>query len=50
MPVLEATHRVSVRPVVAVHIGIRTVEVQVASVGIGNRRRPVVAVRTDIVK
>jgi len=31
--ILNATHRVSVRPVVAVHVGIATVEVQVPRVG-----------------
>ena len=31
--ILKATHRFSVRPVVAVHVGIAAVEVQVARVG-----------------
>ncbi len=31
--ILKATHRVSVRPVVAVHVGIAAVEVQVPRIG-----------------
>ena len=50
MPVLDATHREAVGPVIAVHVRIRAVEVQVASVGTGYRRTPVVAVRTYIVE
>lgn len=50
MPVLDATDRKAVGPVIAVHIRIRAVEVQVASVGTGYRRTPVVAVRADIVE
>jgi len=50
MPVLDATHREAVGPVIAVHVRIRAVEVQVASVGTGYRRTPVVAVAADIVE
>jgi hypothetical protein len=44
----EAPDRVSVRPIVAVHVGIATIEVQVPGIGTRNRARPVVAVRTHI--
>ncbi len=50
MPVLDATHRKAVGSVIAVHVCIRTVEVQVASVGIRHRGRPVVSVAANIVE
>ena len=36
MPVLDATHRKAVCPVIAIHVGIRAVEVQVPGVSIAN--------------
>ncbi len=50
MPVLDAANREAVCPVIAVHIRIRAVEVQVSGVRSGHRTTPVVAVRTHIVE
>jgi len=49
--ILNATYREAVCPVVAVHVGIATVEVQVPTVGsIVLRTAPIVAVATHIVE
>ncbi|MDA3894336.1 MAG: hypothetical protein PF517_21960 [Salinivirgaceae bacterium] len=48
--ILNAANRKAVCSVVAVHIGIATVEVQVARVGAIYSTRPIVAVGTNIVE
>lgn len=48
--ILKATDRKAVCAVVAVHVGIAAVEVQVSGVGTIYRTRPVVAVATHIVE
>ena len=46
--ILNATYRDSVRPVVAVHVGIAAVEVQAPRVGTTYGTRPIVAAATHI--
>ena len=48
--ILKATYRVSVCSVVGVHVGIATIEVQVACICTANRTTPIVAVGTYIVE
>lgn len=48
--ILKATNRVSVCSIVGVHVGIATIEVEVAGIGTINRTAPIVAVGTDIVE
>lgn len=50
MSILEATHRESVRPEVAAHVGIAAVEEEVEGVGAINRTAPIVAVGPHIVE
>ena len=47
---LEAAYAEAVGPVVAVHVGITAVEVQVAGISTANSRTPIVAVRAGIVE
>jgi len=46
--ILKATHREPEGPVVRVHVGIDTIEVQVASVSAAYRTGPIVAVAAHI--
>ena len=48
--ILQATDREAVRPVVVVHVGIATVEVQVPCVGSIHCTAPIVTVATHIVE
>ncbi len=46
--ILKATHRVTARAIVGVHIGTGTAEVEVARVGATNRTAPIEAVGPNI--
>jgi len=48
--ILGTTNRKTVCPIVAVHVGIAGVEVQVAGIRPINRTTPIVAVATNIVE
>jgi len=50
IPVLDTTNRKTVRPIIAIHVRIAAVEVQVVGVSAINRRTPVVTVATNIVE